>query len=351
MTVMIKINIAIVACLIVTNVCAQTTKLSGTISNSKSEEIKLSHIVETDGKKKSVVLGKATVTNGVFTLNVNIGQLTVVRYNDGNEGTNMVLKPGDDIHMSYHSSYFDETMNYSGSGSKRNNMMANMALIEECEMKKIYDVIYGNEPFDTTEVDLLIEKSQSNLFSYLMDIYKEDADLGIVLKSKLNNNQKNITYYKEYSRKRLAFISFKKEVLGSDMQLFTGKTLDGKMLNIEQYKGKPVYLDFWATWCGPCKAEMPDLLDIEKAYGEKINIVSVGVFCEEEAWQKMATDYGFENNLFIAKGEDNGILKKYMINTIPRYILLDENLKVIDIDAVRPSSGKLKSAFDALLDK
>ncbi len=47
---------------------------------------------------------------------------------------------------------------------------------------------------------------------------------------------------------------------------FTLKTLDGKTVSLSDYKGKAVLLNFWATWCGPCKLEMPWLIDLQKKY-------------------------------------------------------------------------------------
>src|SRR5262249_4567576 len=51
--------------------------------------------------------------------------------------------------------------------------------------------------------------------------------------------------------------------------------LDGKPISLDDLKGKIVLLNFWATWCGPCRAEIPDLIDLQKKYKENFAIVAL----------------------------------------------------------------------------
>jgi thiol-disulfide isomerase/thioredoxin len=84
--------------------------------------------------------------------------------------------------------------------------------------------------------------------------------------------------------------------LGSDAQLpvirfvrdpdpapaFKAKDLDGKDLSLDAYKGKVVLLNFWATWCGPCRAEIPDLIDLQNKYKDKLQIIGMAVDVDDE---------------------------------------------------------------------
>ena len=62
---------------------------------------------------------------------------------------------------------------------------------------------------------------------------------------------------------------------------FTVRTLDGKTFRLHEHRGKPVVLDFWATWCGPCRATMPHLAGIQERYGGR-GLVVLGLSVDEE---------------------------------------------------------------------
>jgi hypothetical protein len=89
---------------------------------------------------------------------------------------------------------------------------------------------------------------------------------------------------------------------------------------------------------------VPSLKKLEEKYGADINFVSVALFCKKEDWEKMATGFDLKHNMFLDKNEEEKI-KKYDIKFIPRYIVLDKDLKVIDANAPRPSSGELQKYF------
>lgn len=60
------------------------------------------------------------------------------------------------------------------------------------------------------------------------------------------------------------------------------KDLDGKEVTLDAYKGKVVLLNFWATWCGPCRAEIPDLIDLQNKYKDKLQIIGMAVDVDDE---------------------------------------------------------------------
>ena len=59
--------------------------------------------------------------------------------------------------------------------------------------------------------------------------------------------------------------------------LFNLPTANGKILNLADYKGKVIILDFWATWCPPCRKGIPDLIELQKAYGDDIAVIGISV--------------------------------------------------------------------------
>src|SRR5437764_12518325 len=60
------------------------------------------------------------------------------------------------------------------------------------------------------------------------------------------------------------------------------KDLDGKELSLDAYKGKVVLLNFWATWCGPCRAEIPSLIRMQGAYKERLQVIGMDVDDDDE---------------------------------------------------------------------
>jgi len=126
----------------------------------------------------------------------------------------------------------------------------------------------------------------------------------------------------------------------------------GGKTSLSDLKGKYVYLDIWATWCAPCKAEIPFLKTLEKEYaGKNIEIVSISVDKPEayETWKKMVADEQLGGmQLYADNNFESQFILDYGINAIPRFILIDPAGNIVDADAARPSDPKLKELFTEL---
>jgi len=125
---------------------------------------------------------------------------------------------------------------------------------------------------------------------------------------------------------------------------FEYKNVKGLNVNLEDLKGKNVYIDVWATWCGPCKVEIPHLKELEKSYhGKNVEFVSISVDVpdDEEKWKNMIADKDLKGvQLLSDNGWDTDFVEDYLIKGIPRFILLDDEGKIVTADAPRPSSDK-----------
>lgn len=117
---------------------------------------------------------------------------------------------------------------------------------------------------------------------------------------------------------------------------FSIKGMDGKMINLKDYRGKYVLIDFWASWCGPCLKEMPN---VSKLYNEtkrnKFDIIGISIDSKdkEEAWKKSVKDF----NMKWVQACDfetwfGPVARKYDVQAIPRTILVDPKGNVAGID-------------------
>lgn len=132
---------------------------------------------------------------------------------------------------------------------------------------------------------------------------------------------------------------------GSPSPTFDYENVNGGTTSLESLKGKLVYIDVWATWCGPCIGEIPALKEVEKTYhGKNIEFVSISIDDrkDHEKWKKMVADKELKGiQLFADADWKSDFVKKYAIDGIPRFILLDAEGKIVNADAPRPSDPKL----------
>ncbi|MDP3312248.1 redoxin family protein [Lutibacter sp.] len=177
--------------------------------------------------------------------------------------------------------------------------------------------------------------------------YTEDIELFYTLFSENSTNEKH--------KKEIAasYTLLKKVGKGQPSPKFSDyENHKGGVTSLDDLKGKFVYIDVWATWCGPCKAEIPALKEIEKKYhGKNIEFVSISVdkAKDHEIWKKMVSDEKLGGiQLFADKDWDSEFVQEYLIKGIPRFILVDPNGTIVNSNAPRPSDEKLIELFKEL---
>lgn len=130
---------------------------------------------------------------------------------------------------------------------------------------------------------------------------------------------------------------------------FTYENDIGEAVSLSSFKGSLVYVDVWATWCGPCKAEIPYLKSLEQDYHEQnIVFLSVSVDTNKDEWLKMVKEEELGGVQLWADGWSQ-ITKDYAIFGIPRFMLFSKDGKVISNDAPRPSNEETRKLFDKYL--
>jgi thiol-disulfide isomerase/thioredoxin len=133
---------------------------------------------------------------------------------------------------------------------------------------------------------------------------------------------------------------------------FTFTDIKGDSVKLSDLKGNLVYIDIWATWCGPCIAEHPYLDAVREEYKEKpIAFLTVSIDDTREPWEKMVKNKKMDGlQWFAANAWKSELTQFFLVNSIPRFILLDKEGKIIDPSAERPS-GKIREILDEHLDK
>lgn len=142
--------------------------------------------------------------------------------------------------------------------------------------------------------------------------------------------------------------NFKKlEVGKASPAFFNLESIDDKTYSLVDFKGKFVYIDVWATWCGPCRGELPHLKALEHSYKDKnIVFVSISVDKDKDAWKKMVTEQQLSGIQLYEDSEKSSFTKEYQVNSIPRFILIGKNGEIISADAPRPSEKeKIEELF------
>ena len=258
---------------------------------------------------------------------------------DGAEYADLYLESGYDLQMKMDASQFDETIAYTGIGAAENNFLAKKNLSEAA-----YD---WDEILGMNEADF--NKAVGTKFAASLkeiENSKLDPDFIALQKKSIEGEEKGI---KQYFAEKLAKAKFNNTASPS----FEYENHAGGKAKLEDFKGKYVYIDVWATWCGPCRAEIPSLKMVEEKYhGKNIAFLSISVDTDKdhEKWETFVTEKQLGGvQLFADKNWTSDFIKYFEINSIPRFLLIDPTGKVVNADADRPSNPRLQKTLDALL--
>ncbi|MBX2829356.1 MAG: TlpA family protein disulfide reductase [Flavobacteriaceae bacterium] len=306
---------------------------SGKIANKNSDSVVLSK----KGFKKVIAVNE----DGTFSDTLKVDSDFYTFY-DGGEYTRLFLKNGYDLQMTLDTEQFDESVAYTGEGADNNNYIA-----EEARMKeKLLDFEIDN--MDAAALDSKLADVSKELNAYLD---KQSALDTAVVNNAKSGIARTVKSYKGYLGDLIALRTNLPK--GAPSPTFSNyENHAGGTTSLEELKGKYVYIDVWATWCGPCKAEIPHLKEVEADYHDKnIEFVSVSIDRpkDHEKWVAMVNDKELKGvQLFADSDWESKFVKDYYIKGIPRFILIDPDGNIISPDAPRPSNPKLRTMLDEM---
>ncbi len=138
-----------------------------------------------------------------------------------------------------------------------------------------------------------------------------------------------------------------KAAVGKPSPDFKGEDVNGKQMTLRDFRGKYVYIDMWATWCGPCQKELPFLKKLEEKFrGRNIVFVGLSIDSDKAKWEaRVKSGELCGTQLYIGRGSK--FQADYRISGIPRFILLDPNGRIVNPDMTRPSSDDTEKILNA----
>jgi len=187
------------------------------------------------------------------------------------------------------------------------------------------------------------------MFNYLRYGMKANAALEEVYKRYQSSNQNS----ENLSKVTSSYKVLSNLTPGKASPIFTYENYKGGETSLQDLAGKIIYIDVWATWCGPCLREIPALKNLEKDYHDK-NIAFVSLSIDEEKdyqkWRSMIADRALSGIQLMADNNwKSSFVTSYGIRGIPRFILIDTAGNIINSDAPRPSNPEIRTILNNLL--
>lgn len=147
----------------------------------------------------------------------------------------------------------------------------------------------------------------------------------------------------DFAAHEKTFLSLSKLLKGTKASDFEMQDADGNTLRFHDVigKGKAVYIDFWATWCAPCCAEIPYVEKLVERLKDdpRVEMVSISLDNNKKAWlNKLSNDKPTWRQFIIPDNFNSEFAKEYNVQAIPRFMMFDKDGNIISINAPRPSS-------------
>lgn len=273
---------------------------------------------------------------------------------DGKNYIQVFLNNETDLKLKMDANDVDNTIVFSGAGSEVNNFITQSRIaVKKIDFMELFAL----------EESVFLEKAAAikQLDLERLDKYVKNPEIKATIQKGLDVQYESLPgIYKKYKEQaELAKTQLAQQNAETDKMnnvvspIFNYQNYKGGKTALDGFKGKYVYIDVWATWCGPCRGEIPYLKKMEEEFHDK-NIVFVSISVDAlkdlEKWKTFVKDNNLGGvQLFADNSFDSHFISSFGINSIPRFILIDPIGKVVKANATRPSNPSFKEELKALL--
>jgi thiol-disulfide isomerase/thioredoxin len=215
------------------------------------------------------------------------------------------------------------------------------------DYRQVFDAVQISDICNTRYKEMILYKYLDLIAKYFStsDIQKYALRFRQAAKDSMLVNSISSLYFLEFDNARL----------NSDSLYLVNvhKSRSGFQQLLSNNRGKVIYVDFWASWCQPCRAAMPASIKMKKELEEK-NVLFIYLSSDKvyEDWKKAAGEEGllfYEHNYLIINPASSGYLKQLDISNIPRYLLFDKQGHLVNAKAPPPGSAELIEEINRLL--
>ncbi|NME66485.1 redoxin domain-containing protein [Flammeovirga aprica] len=313
-------------------------KISGTLDGQKEGTQIILYTIQGVGGKKNVAEA-TTNAKGAFTLEYTVPKIGLYTLNIGNQAEELLVLETKDLKVENNGEFFKVT------GSKENDQLN--------ELKDMYDSFTekGNElqqEYATSEnqaavlekfkklqdeqkgaVKAMLKKLDGAYVTLvaLNFIQDKEGSFDVISETiqKLETNFPQDSLVMEVAK---SYNALKSTMVGAEAMPITLPSPQGETIALESFRGKYVMIDFWASWCRPCRMENPNVLKAYTKYKDKgFEVYGVSIDRDAEAWKgAIAQDHISWTQVLDADGE---VAKQYGVEGIPFTLLLDQEGKII----------------------
>ncbi|MBL7862164.1 MAG: TlpA family protein disulfide reductase [Cyclobacteriaceae bacterium] len=199
---------------------------------------------------------------------------------------------------------------------------------------------------------LIVEQIEREKFPQAIQEYMIASEIGnFMVERGISENVDTVfnRFKRQYSDSK--YLSFLQKTYDEQLAIlpgsiapdFTGKTPQESQVSLHDFKGKVVYVDVWATWCGPCIKEIPFAIELHKKFKASDQVVFLNVSVDKDiaAWkEKVAQETEWKGiHINLNKEQTDSLGINYRVIGYPKYFLIDKSGKIVSARAPRPSSN------------